>query len=83
MIQHQESPRLNYRPTRTNHYNLSKEGLYPNRYEEPLEIYNPRPKLTLIERSVQKLADKELIGRKGTRGTGFKLRVSIDYRGAR
>jgi len=46
-----------------NHYNLSKEKFYSGRYEDPLEIYDPRPKLVLIERSLQKLADKELIGR--------------------
>jgi len=64
MIQHQESPRLNYRPSRTNFHNYTKEGFATDRPEEPLHIYDPRPKLTLIEKSLQKLADKQLMGHK-------------------
>ncbi len=62
MIQSQESTRLNYRPSRDNYYNLISKSAEPANYDKPLKSYNPRSKLLLIKKSLQKLSDYQLIG---------------------
>ncbi len=62
MILQQEATRLNYQPSRTNYYNLTKGSFAPDRHKEPLHIHAPRSKLCFIERSLRKLTDKRLMG---------------------
>ena len=61
MITNQESPQAIFRPLRSNYYNIPRNDGATD-LDKPLEIYKPRPKLVFIERSLQKLADKQLMG---------------------
>ena len=61
MITNQESPQTNFRPPRSVYYNIPKNAAATD-FDKPLEIYNPRPKLVFIERSLKRLANNHLIG---------------------
>ena len=61
MIPNQKSPQTNYRILRSNYYNIPRSAEATD-LDKPLEIYNPRPKLALIERSLKRLANNHFIG---------------------
>ena len=62
MNQSQESSGLNYRPSRDNYYNITSKSADPAIEGKPLELFNPHSKLSLIQRSLQRLTDHQLIG---------------------
>jgi len=62
MIQSQEYSQINYRPLRANNYNIPQKNAETANHDNPLEIYNPRSKLSLIQRSLQRLTDHQLLG---------------------
>ena len=61
MISNQESPQTIFRPLRSNYYNIPR-NTGTTYLDKPSEIYNPHPKLVFIERVLQKLVNKQLMG---------------------